>query len=756
MPPRSPSLSRTKLVRDVKSLWDRTKNYAGLKDALTLLNLSGFSELEEQFLATDAFLKPWSAFRDSVLLLHPDAMSQPTKVAKNQGDEGISRTDLLWFYTQFDEGVLRYDPRSDPSKREYTEDSSVWCVIDKSNWNLESYEKHLFAWMLQVFKVGKKRNPQGFHYFELRNVCTAWEAVLLPIVNAVRSSYSAKGKQHYGRLAVFIEALCPSGLAFPKGNVHIPASLLSPSPYRVISKPGETGDDMPTSQRRKASIGALTKEDYDEADKELRVVYPQYGGLVERPKYKVKMDEWLGEQLVRAERRKAAEALENTSHPRPAELFGRRDGNDNMSPIRNNKRQEQGGGESQIKRYSNSVRRSLSRSFPMISPPKEEAKEGPRNALYELRNLAEGSPPRTRVVLPSEIRRAEKLEAEKREAERREIEQREFEEGEAEGREIERHESTMSLESNHTTIVTPWPHQETNRSPSDQSTYSYIRHSNPFDLSDGLAALGMSYGDNQTVYSPMDQLSAVPKPLHREGQSKKEITSLSSIQEKNPLTDARAPSYEGNDWEGEISLTKLDTVRKNSTRSPEHIRSAYPHTRLPVPINPTPYAGNLRIASRHGNAPPSAFGSPGEPLPMPVPWPGAPLPPLPPKSPERMKSSKGYFNNSGPQQAKRNESERSVPRIVSKKNIRAALGGYSRDSSAEDLTLPPSIPMIQGPARAVSPGGTRLQTFNTNLFPRKEERKGTPVGAWVGTEKTRPTGPSYEMDVLGGEKYGES
>ncbi|EDU45688.1 conserved hypothetical protein [Pyrenophora tritici-repentis Pt-1C-BFP] len=748
MPPRSPSsLSTTKLVQDVKSLWDRTKNYAGLKEALALLDLAGLAELEQQFLATDAFLKPWSAFRDSVLHLHPNAMSQPTKVAKDQGDKGVSRTDLLWFYTQYDEGLLRYDPRSDPNHREYTEDSSVWCVIDKSHWNLESYEKHLFAWMLQVFKVGKKRNPQGFQYFELRNVCTAWEAVMLPIVNAVRSSYSTKGKHHYGRLAMFVEARCPSGLAFPKGNVHIPASLLSPSPYRVISKPGETGEYMSASHRRKASIAALTKEDYDETDKELRTVYPQYGGLFERPKYKVKMDEWLAEQLVRAERKKAAAALENTAHHRPADFLERRDGN---------KRQEQGSDESPMRRYSDNIRRSLSRSFSMKLPPKEEAKESTKNKLYELRNLAEGSPPRTRILLPSEKRRAKKLEDEKREAERRELEGRETEEGETGGHKMERDESTMSLESNRTTIITPWPHQEADSSPSDQSTYSYIRRSNPFDLSDSLAALDVGYGANQTVYSPMNQLSAVPKPLHRDDQRKKEITSLSSIQEKKSFTDARTPSYEGNDWEGEILLTKLDTVRRNSARSAEHNRPAYPPTRLPVPINPTPYAGNLRIASRHGNAPPRAFGSPGEPLPMPVPWPGAPLPPLPQKSPERMKSSKGRFDNSRPQQVKRNESERSVPRIVSKKNIRSALGGDSRESSAEELTLPPSIPMIQGPARSVSPGGTRLQTFNTNLFPRKEERKGTPVGAWVGTEKARPVGPSYEMNVLEGDKYRES
>lgn len=351
--------------------------------------------------------------------------------------------------------------------------------------------------------------------------------------------------------------------------------------------------------------------------------------------------------------------------------------------------------------------------------PQEEQKEEQKSPLCgvdpRLRILGNGSPPRTRVPLAAE-----------------------------------RRESTMSLESNNTTIVTPWPRPETDRKPSEQSVYSYIRNSNPFDLSDSLSALGVGASANESIYPPMGHLSAIPKPLHRGDQREEEGASLSSVQEKKYHGDLRVPSYEGNDWEGEISMVKLDTVRRKSARAPERAQIAYPPTRLPVPIKPTPYAGNLRIASRHGNALPRTFGSQDEDLPMPVAWPGTPLPPVPPKSPERMKNSGGHVKVPRPQQVGRNESERSIASIVSKENIRSALRD-SRDSSAEDLVLPPPIPMTQ--IRSTSPGGTNLRTYNANLFPRREERKGTPVGAWVRTDRNRPTaGASYEMDVLEGDK----
>jgi hypothetical protein len=97
-----------------------------------------------------------------------------------------------------------------------------------------------------------------------------------------------------------------------------------------------------------------------------------------------------------------------------------------------------------------------------------------------------------------------------------------------------------------------------------------------------------------------------------------------------------------------------------------------------------------------------------------------------------------------------------MARIVSKENIRSALGGISADVSTEDLTLAPTTSMVEGPSRTMSPGGTKLQAYNTNLFPRMENRKGTPVGGWIGGSQGRYNdGRSYEMDVLKGEKRGQ-
>ena len=92
-------------------------------------------------------------------------------------------------------------------------------------------------------------------------------------------------------------------------------------------------------------------------------------------------------------------------------------------------------------------------------------------------------------------------------------------------------------------------------------------------------------------------------------------------------------------------------------------------------------------------------------------------------------------------------------RIVSRENIRNALGDLSRESSCEELAPPKAV---LDPAHAISPVKQQLRTFNSHLFPRKDERKGTPVGEWVKGEvensRCNPGG-AYEMDVLnGGEK----
>lgn len=266
-------------MRDMFSRNEKEKISPELKRALSLLKLDGLAGLEERFLATTAFLKPWAQFRDSSLLFMDP---------RNAESNSTSRLDILWFYTQFDGSVRRHDPRAEKPGSHFE--------IDMSAWGPAECEKHLFAWLLQTFCVGKAYSPFGFEYFELRNICTAWQEVLIPIVKVVRASYSAKGRRYYGRLALFIEDRCPSRLAFPEGNIDLPEGVVtSPTPFRMVSRP---------SHLRGASQTVLTQKNYNEAEKELRNVYPQYGGLVERPRFRQNMDEWLEEQRVRASHRK--------------------------------------------------------------------------------------------------------------------------------------------------------------------------------------------------------------------------------------------------------------------------------------------------------------------------------------------------------------------------------------------------------------------------------------------------------------------
>jgi hypothetical protein len=725
----SPSKSEIKNVRDFFTLSNREKISPELKRALSLLQLSGLDSLEERFLATAAFLEPWAVFRDSILLLQPDAMPRATTIATEERENGVSRTDLLWFYTQYDEGIRRYDPRTNNYSVEYTKNSSVYGVIDKSDWNMEAYEKHLFAWLLQVFKVGKSRNPWDFDYFELRNICTAWETVFVPIVNAVRASYSVKGRRHYGRLALYIEERCPSGLAFPKGNIMVPeGSLMSPTPYRIVSMPKKViRDDGATFHRRVESAGVLTRKHYDETEKELRDVYPQYGGLVERPKFKHKMEEWLNEQRARANRRKAAEITGDVKSFQPQMM--KRGGSlspvKESSPAKHQNRQGKDGNESPIKRYSDSIRRSLSRGVARMA-----SKEEPKSPLHGVTR---------QLHVPNEGPARSPL-------------------GARELSSAERHASLASYESSDTTMITPWPRPDTERKPSEQSVFTLIRNSNPFSLSDSPQTNQTHHNTDVSESSPKSHMDAVPQPLHREYQCGVRVAP--QVLEKSSYADVRVPSYEGSGWDDEISLTKLHTVREDAARNLQCIQRTKPATRLPVPINPAAYAGNLRIASKdsHFKETPKSLAWPGTSPPNATAWPGMDelIPPVPSKSPERRNNTRGYVSGSRPRQLIHDKSDRGMTRIVSKENIRSALKGSSRDSSAEDLTLQPPIPNLQVQNRTMSPGGTGLQTYNTNLFPRRDERKGTPVGGWVGAEKCRDApGGLYEMDTFSRARNGE-
>jgi hypothetical protein len=730
---RSPSKNN---MSNILELFARDRVPPDLKQALSLLHLDGYQEFEERFLSTDAFLKPWSVFRDSIFLKAPDAMPHPTKVIPigTESSDGVSRLDILWFYTQFDEGTLRYDSRADRFSVDYTTDTSVYGVIDKSKWRLEEYEKHLYAWLLQEFKVGKSYSPWRFEFFELKNVCKVWEEVLVPIVNAVRASYNPLGRRHYGRLALFIEARRPSQLAFPGSNVNVPeGGLLSPTPYRVVSVPRKMANE-------EEAYGTLSRRHYDAAEKELRDVYPQYGGLVERPKFRHKMEEWLDEQRVRAARRKGHEqrAQIQSFQPLTAQTGGIQASL--MQTPRGSLRRQEPGSTSPIKKCADNIKRSLSKKLSSLRL-KEEHKS-PLHGITRPLHFPE------RASSPSSD-----------------------------------HERDSMVG------ITPLPCPHPKYRLSDTNTFTSIRHFNPFDfdLPDRARA-----DTADSVFSPMGQLSAIPRPLQEEDKTTaissssfvsnedsvdtfKLLNEELSSDEPNPLHDlvssheghlasgkmkakhdVRAPSYEGTEYQKEISLTDLHTQRLQSARSPP-VRTRTPATRLPAPIIPVPYSGpRVASADTPGKSPskPSVVSSkPVAAPPKPIAWPGSlpkatawpgfdsddsddslPSPPIPAKSPERQ------VRNPRSRQPVRGDAEDSeVYRIVSRENIRAALGGVSRESSIEDLV--PQKPFAD-PMRTMSPVKQPLDTYNTHLFPRK----GTPVGGWVNAKGDKDGG--YEIEVM--------
>ncbi|KAJ4368385.1 hypothetical protein N0V83_006742 [Neocucurbitaria cava] len=364
-------------LKEFFSRGDKDKLSPELTRALELLELPDIDALKKRFFSTDAFLKPWAVFRDSVLLLDPNSMPCATVIHSSEVTGGITRLEILWFYNQFDAGSLRYDPRADRNTFDYTPDRTIHGVIDKSKWGVREHEKLLYAGLLQEFKVGKRINPLGFEYFELLHICTAWEEVFVPIINVIRASYNVKGRRHYRRLALFIEDLRPSRLAFPEGNVGMPeGGPISPTPFRVLSAPRKTiSSEEPTPDKSGSSGGVLTKKDYDETEKELRVTYPQYGGLVERPKFRFNMDVWLADQRIRAGRRKVVQGHQEANessrlpegHPSPSTPKRRASLQVSRSPI---------------KWFNHSTRRSSS-----LSTSKKLSEEEKSPLLGEARDL---------------------------------------------------------------------------------------------------------------------------------------------------------------------------------------------------------------------------------------------------------------------------------------------------------------------------------------------------------------------------------
>ncbi|KAH8724921.1 hypothetical protein GQ44DRAFT_772657 [Phaeosphaeriaceae sp. PMI808] len=677
-------------ARDLFARDAKAKIPHDLKSALALLRLSGYEELQDRFLSTDAFLRPWSVFREAMLLISPDAITRTTRINDSTRDSigddtGVSRLDILWFYTQFEEGKLRYDPRADRWCRDFTEDSSVYGVIDKSKWCITEHEKHFYAWLLQEFKVGKAYNPWRFDYLELKNICSAWEEVFVPIVSAVRASYHPKGRKHYGPLALFVEAKCPSRHAFPDINVYVPHNANS---WRAMHY-----------QRQGSGRRVLKKKHYDDAEKGLRDVYPQYGGLVERPKFKHKMEEWLAEQRTRADLRTAHEGK-----PRPQNV---------QAPVSPQRRSKRDGNESQIKRYSDTIRHSLTQV--VTSMKSKEEQKSPLHGVTRQLHFPD------RSLSPE-----------------------------------------LDIDSNHpASEVMPSAFQEQHRKPSGVSGYNPAQRARS--------------NTTELTFSPMGQLSAVPHPLCLSPDSSHNAEQGENVhpdlREKRPSYDIRAPSYEGTGYQGEISLTNLHAGRTTLGPNIKPPSGKKAVTRLPAPIVPIPYCGP-RVASADtpskAIAPlpkpvlslPKAVALPHVPVsplkpapqsdtaatkgkansitdtsaPKRIAWPGfdsddedaspsaAPAeiaPAIPLRSPERRNTAMVPSEIRNPRARKLSVQEDDMQRIVSKENIRAALGRTSAESTVEEQALRKPF---AAPAFTSSPMKQKLQAYNKNLFPRKEER----------------------------------
>ncbi|KAF2273610.1 uncharacterized protein EI97DRAFT_461035 [Westerdykella ornata] len=288
--------SRSDLLQKISPF--KEKMEPALRQALEHLQLPDLDALEQSVIRKDAFLQPWAEFRDSFMFL------QANGITRISSPRQIQRKDLLYFYTFFNEGKLRYDPRADPEDELYTPDPRLHYVIDKSSWDVVEYEKLLYVWLLQAFQVGKAKNPYGIMYFENRNICTAWEQVFVPIVKMVRSQYDVRGRYHYGRLAKLIEEIRPSRLAFPEGNVTYGMDVIV---HRSV--PSNPVRAPSTEIHPVTGFLKYKKAKWEDDEKELREVYPQYGHVVERPKPKWSFSDWIQEQRAQRTALQRAKAL---------------------------------------------------------------------------------------------------------------------------------------------------------------------------------------------------------------------------------------------------------------------------------------------------------------------------------------------------------------------------------------------------------------------------------------------------------------
>ncbi|OAG10165.1 uncharacterized protein CC84DRAFT_1256054 [Paraphaeosphaeria sporulosa] len=722
-----------------------------LKKALDVLNLKDLDALEHHFLGMIPFLKPWSQYRDSFLLIQPGSAPRSSETNKVRG------MDILWFYTNFSDGELRYDPRADDASSLFTTDETQYGNFDTTHWSVEEHEKMLYAWLLQEFRVGKARNPFGFAYFELQNVCTAWRTVFVPIVKAVRDSYDPKGRRHYGRLANFIELRSPSRVAFPESNVSVPQSA---NPHRMVSVTRERG--IAVSAQRLIGVASAdtpsktcpaTKKSKIFFDQELRDIYPKYGQVVEKPK--TNLSEFLANQKARI-KRKNRDIQESTGA-----LFGR-SRNGRESPMFGCKGIDDA---RVIDPAVDAKRRSLilsdRPSLEVLPSPKSSIKPSQKNkgvvpvGMYRfMPSPTEDKSPLHGITRPIELPDDETgAEADG------ETTQDIISYLEAEGR--------IPGESDHPCGL-PQPayaRPDPERKPSD-GVYSSIRNSNPF-LED-TARFWKTPGHRASieVLFPMSGYpSAIPKPLFNIPKRQDAHTqrdhdfipeSPSPVKASHDSKASRMPSYAGTGYDREIKPpfveNKLNSTLEHNAYEPSSRETSFALSGILEMVHPLErqdrIAGahqyhtvaenpeTIRMLEGRDSDDPQHVHWPGMTpgiTPEPVPWPGhtptvtspAPTegphasrfqgldspPPVPPKHPARTASVRSSAGSDLPTPP--SFPTLIGPHIISKENIRGHLSNISRDLSDETLR--------QVKQRDVTPRGTpRLTPFNKNMFPRRD------------------------------------
>ncbi|KAF1965323.1 hypothetical protein BU23DRAFT_604252 [Bimuria novae-zelandiae CBS 107.79] len=707
-----------------------------LKSALELLKLHDFDALEHHFLGTIAFLKPWCKFRDSFLLIQPVTQPRASEPDKVRG------VDILWFYTNFSDGELRYDPRADDTTSLYTLDESKYGTYNTTHWGVEEYEKMMYAWLLQEFKVGKAYNPFGFQYFELQNVCTAWKTVFVPIVDAVRESYDPRGRRHYGRLARFIEERHPSRVAFPEGNVGVsPHNIAS---YRVLSVPRERG--VAVAEARLTGVSTLTgstqvdpvtRKKEVALEQELRDIYPKYGQVVEKPKWRP--GEFIATQKARMKRknREIQEAkgslFGSRRSGRESPIFGCKgiDNPDVLDPVIDAERRVE------------SLRRSESlggrSSLDMTPSPitKRGSKKEKGVVPVGMYGFAP-SPIKDKTPLHGVTRRVS-------------LPGTDYE-GETQDMISHLSESSAGTPQVDTFRMYPQPafaRPETERKASD-GVYSSIRNSNPF--TENMPDHGSTPQSKGAfdVFSPMTgHPSAIPKALfntkQQDGLSQNEDRNLVAERLSAPsVADSKAsriPSYEGTGYDREIgapfiahklhSTLEYNAYDPYSSRESSFVLSEIPemthhlegYADIPQPV---PWPGMTPGFSPDVEAWPGQ--TPTIASPTLTEWPlvpdsrdASPPPPIPPKHPARAASVRSSTGSDLPPPP--SLPRLLGPRIVSKENIRGHLSNISREISEDSLKQVRQHDVQSTPMPKLTP-------YNKNMFPRRD-RKGTPVGAWM-------------------------